>query len=201
MLESVKNNPTSDPAPSVESRLNQSSKEMENLSSCITFPFAWLRSKMILTTEEFEIFEELLEGAFWGGATLLYDVSKGEHKILEVGRQCDDLYRRLSLKWFPNVEGILFLRQNLLKIRMRIDATFGDQKKVEKVQKEFRDIGGEMPETMEIQIKILSLLSRRVVRFFIRILNLFVKLGVNLTLFFAKSGVRGRRDSNPQLPP
>ncbi len=158
-----------------------------SLKSIAFYPLLWVRDRTSLATEELEIFEKLIEGTFWGGAACLYDLSIGEVKLKQVDEACDMLYKILSDKWFPNIEGILFLRQNLLKIQMRVCAALGKDAKVDAAQKLFKTIGGKIPPDIVLQMGILKLIAKPIVRFFIRIVNFFVKITVKLLLFFPSS--------------
>ncbi len=164
----------------------------------VTAVFNWILSRISLTTEELEVFEKLLESAFWGGGAFFYDRSIGEKRLREVVQSCDRLYESLSNKWFPNIEGILFLRVNLVKIKIRVHAALGEKGQVDYCRKLMSQLGEKLPEDIKDQVEYLTVVTGYSI--LIKMCNLFVKGGFFLcSLLLGKK--RGRRDSNPQLPP
>jgi len=127
-------------------------------------PIIWvcntIHDKITLTTEELEIFEKLLEGAFLGGATYLYTRSGGEEKLKKVLSRCDHLYKELGKKWFPNIEGIFFMRVAILKIKVRVSAALGEEEKMQQCRNLLHSLKIPIPDDVEMQIEAL-LLSRK----------------------------------------
>lgn|GEM_PF-2714030 len=146
--------------------------------------------------KEYELFEEILEGSFQGAAFYLYDQKVGEEQVREVLAKCEELYTKLCDKWFPNIEGILFMRVALLKVKLRILAALGEEKKVLECEEILNELGVVVGEDVKFQAQLLSLLKKRPYRYFISAENSVVKVLV----YFMKK-MRGRRDSNSQLLP
>ena len=150
------------------------------LVSPIVWILDWLGSKLTLTTEELEMFEKLLEGAFWGGAAFFYKREMGEARLREVVASCEELYAKLGKKWFPNVEGILFMRGNLIKIKMRAYAALGEEDKVKTSLQELKDIGIEVPNEVELQAQYLLAATQPKFRFVLGICNRLAQLGFKI---------------------
>ncbi len=171
---------------------------------CLSF-FAWvfapiiwvcntIHDKITLTTEELEIFEELLEGAFLGGATYLYTRSAGEEKLKKVLSRCDHLYKELSKKWFPNIEGIFFMRVAIVKIKMRVLAALGEEEKIQQERKLLHSLKVPIPEDVEMQIEALLLSRKRPYRYILSGINVFFQLCG--ALFFKRYAGDGTRTRN-----
>ncbi|NGX37673.1 MAG: hypothetical protein K1000chlam2_00832 [Chlamydiae bacterium] len=144
--------------------------------SPIIWFFEWLGSKLAPTTKELELFEKLLEGAFWGGAAYFYKRSMGEERLRAVVASCEDLCKRLREKWFPNIEKILFMRRNLVKIKMRAYAALGEENKVKISRQELKDTGIEVSNEIEQQTHYLLVATKPKFRFVLRVVNRLVQL-------------------------
>lgn len=116
--------------------------------------------KISLSTDELELFEELLEGAFWGGAVYFYDQNTGIKQLEKVIDDCTCLYKKLSDKWFPDIEGILFMRMSLLKIKMRALAALGQKEKANECVELVKTLGYSLPEEVEAQTEMLLMASQ-----------------------------------------
>lgn len=131
--------------------------------------------RIALSTDELELFEELLEGAFWGGALYFYDLKTGKTTLQKVVHDCGKLYDKLTKKWFPNVEGILFMRISLLKIKMRAHAALDQKNETDACRKLIESLGFSVPETVETQNAILLTVSQTRYRRFLHTVNWCVK--------------------------
>lgn len=148
----------------------------------------WCRAldRIALSTYELELFEELLEGAFWGGALYFYELDTGKKTLEKVIQDCGELYDKLTKKWFPNVEGILFMRISLLKIKMRAHASLDQKSEVENCKKLINSLGFTVPEPVELQTEILLTVSQSRYRKFIRTVNYCVKACAKFFLWMKK---------------
>ena len=146
--------------------------------------FEWLESKLTLTTEELEMFEDLLEGAFWGGAAFFYKREIGETRLREVVAACEELYKKLGKKWFPNIEGIFFMRGNLIKIKMRAYAALGEKDKVKTSLQELKDIGVEVADDVKLQTQYLLAATKPGFRVLLSICNGLVQAGFKVVSLF-----------------
>lgn len=166
-------------APCVSQERYASTLSSMECSSTLCFPcrmvqrfFSWIGSwiahwynaimeRVAPSTKELEIFQELLEGAFRGAALLLYDRNEGLKIISGVAQKCHHLYGLLGKKWFPKIEGIHFLRINLMRIALRCHAALGHHTELDTCKKELSVLGGEISDHLEKQIHYFSYISKQ----------------------------------------
>jgi len=142
----------------------------------------WIISRIIPTNKELKMLEQLLEDSILGGGLLLYDRKRGEEKLNQVMKNCEELYQKISEKWFPNLEEILFLRRNLIKVMMRISAALGREKEVVKYQSNLRSIGGEISEEIEDQVQLFLQAAKPRHHLLVRMMNYLTQIFLKFIL-------------------
>jgi len=102
--------------------------------SFFTRIISWFVGKVAPTQYELELIQDLKDEVE-NVLIFLLDRAKGQEQLKKVIVSCDNLYKTLEKKWLAQTERAIFLRGNLLIIKLGAYIILGDLQKVDECQK------------------------------------------------------------------
>lgn len=146
----------------------------------VLFPILWplkkLYAKMAPTTEELELFEDLIAKALAAGKSFIDSRTKGEKELQKVIAFANSLYDLFTGKWLSWTEGIVFMRAHLVQITMRLYTLVGDDGGVEICQKRLEKVGYQPRGDIEAQLSYMRMMRKTAYRPFLKLGSVLAKL-------------------------
>ncbi len=133
--------------------------------------YEWIFSRISLSTQEYAALEEIIVQFGRSYTDLVYDREEGEERLRSVVQKAEDLLDRIEKKWFPRVEGMLFLKGNLLKLLIRAHATLSNDDEFERTRDRLLEMGGEIDSDLERDLKYMQTFSGERYRFWGWLIN------------------------------